>query len=219
MKTGIVTKDGITVAIKTPRSFKKICKLFFTAKDPSLYIHFYSKTKDYYYGSAHFPAGANKVDIRFKDGRKLNKPPKLSYHESGQVHFKLGEDKESVEMVHGTPLTRLNNKHIITIHLSDLEVFEECDAKGKRTYCIIELKEHLINHKLTIYGSSQNISHKFPVGFVLGNNRINIFFGLVHSNPNQTFENQNGFYAISGWDDMADNVEREANLLFLMSDQ
>jgi len=83
MKTGIVTKDGMTVAIKTPRSFKKICKLFFTAKDPSLYIHFYSKTKDYYYGSALFPAGANKVDIRFKDGRKLNKPPKLSYHESG----------------------------------------------------------------------------------------------------------------------------------------
>jgi|GEM_PF-5444598 len=219
MDTGIMTNDGVTVAIKTPNSFKKICKLFFTSKDTSLYVHFYSKTKVYYYGLAHFPAGVDKVDIKFKNGRKVSKAPKLSYHESGQVHFKLGEDKESIEMVKATPLSRLNDKHIITIHLSDLEAFEECDANKKKTYCVIELRENLANHKLTIYGSNQNISNKYPVGFVLGRDRINIFFGLLHSNPDQTFVNQNGFYAISGWDHRADTVENELNLLFLMSDQ
>jgi hypothetical protein len=135
------------------------------------------------------------------------------------VHFKLGEDKESIEMVKATPLARLNDKHIVTIQLFDLEAFEESDANKKKTYCIVELKEHLSNHKLTIYGSTRNISNKYPVGFILGRDRINIFFGLLHSNPDQAFDNQNGFYAISGWDHMADNVTSAANLLFLMSDQ
>jgi hypothetical protein len=219
MNAAIITNEGVTVAVKTPSRFKKICKLFFPSKDTSLYIHFYSNTKNYYYGLAHLPAGVNKVDINFKNGRKVGKAPKLSYHESGQVHFKLGEDKESIEMVKATPLAQLNDKHIITIHVSDLEAFDDCDVNKKKNYCVIELQEDLPDHKLTIYGSTKDISNKYPAGFVLGRDRLSIFFGLLHSNPDQPFENPNGFYAISGWDQTASNVETDANLLFLMSDQ
>jgi hypothetical protein len=218
MKTGIVTKDGVTVAIKTPNSFKKICKLFFTSKDTSLYVHFYSKSEIYYYGLAHFPAGVAKLDIKFTNGRKVNRAPKLSYHESGQVHFKLGEHSESLEMVRATPLGQLNDRHIITIHLFGLEVFEQCDAKKEKTYCVIQLQEELSNHKLTIYGSRQDITTRYPVGFVLGRDQDRVFFGLLHSNPEQTFANQKGFYAISGWDHRADTVENAACLLFLFSE-
>lgn len=210
-----IKNDGIIVVIKTPAKIKKICKLFFTSRDTSLYIHFYSGEGDYYYGKEKLLAGNNNLSIKFKQGKKINNPPKLSYHESGKVHFQLNNNKETTEETTATPLKEMRGEHIITLHVLSLSDFEDFDNKKNINYLTIDFKEEIENHKLIFYGSIKDMINKYKFGFTLKRNNFLINFGVRLINPKEKFENNKGFYALSGWDIEAGNIKNSADLLYL----
>lgn len=216
-KTANINNKGAIIAVKTPTKFKKICKFFFTSYDTSLYVHFYGCGSNFYYGKKEFEAGSKEISFNFTQDKVATKCPKLSYHKSGITHFKLADNKETVEQVVATPLDELKGEHIITFHILSLDSFDDCDQKNNKVYALVNFDKEISGLKLTVYGSTDNLDNKYPVGFKLkrGNSFLN--FGLNFFVPEEKFENENGFYVLSGWDIEGGDVLKSVDFLYLMS--
>lgn len=73
-------------------SLRKVCKIFFSSKDASLYLTPYAFANEYYYGEEKIPEGKEKLTFNYTDGLKSKSTPKLSIHYSRQIHVD-GDEK------------------------------------------------------------------------------------------------------------------------------
>ncbi len=211
----------ILITVQTPTKRKKICRFFFTKTDTSLYICFYFKGKEYYYGCKNFQEGIEKLTFNFKEGRHGKICPKLSYHQSGEIHFKIKDQKESVEKVIATPLKKLCGEHIITIIIEGLDDFE--DFKNSDYGLAIKFPIDVEGLKLTIWGIAGELElaqlrKKYNFGFML--RRINptqlIHFGVkINTQKSISEDKSSGLTVITGWDKSAADVNNTATLLYL----
>jgi hypothetical protein len=71
-------------------SLLQVCKLGFSAADVSLYLFPYSPSGKYSFGRMLFPASERSSTVPFDEQESSIETPKLSIHESGQVHVKAG---------------------------------------------------------------------------------------------------------------------------------
>jgi hypothetical protein len=71
-------------------SLLQVCKLGFSAADASLYLFPYSPGSNYSFGRMLFPASEESSTVPFDEQESSAETPKLSIHESGQVHVKAG---------------------------------------------------------------------------------------------------------------------------------
>src|SRR6266542_1317431 len=68
-------------------TLRTLAQVIFSASDASLYLVPYSRNGEYYYGEHRHPAGRADVEVKFKDQVAAMARPKLSIHESGDVHI------------------------------------------------------------------------------------------------------------------------------------
>jgi hypothetical protein len=94
----------------------RICKLAFGSQDGSIYLFPYAPGGEYHFGNSSIPSEEEEVSVPFADQESSSVTPKLSLHESGQVHVKAGATV--VGPMHCAPLAVLSGEHIATTTIS-----------------------------------------------------------------------------------------------------
>ncbi len=197
-----------------------IFKAFFSAKDSDLYIHFYNLGINFKTGITKVPIGSNVV-LELSpsiNGKIRNKIPKLSYHASGQVHFKQDGELD-YNFINSRKIEELNNNHIFSIEIADFKKFK------KNT-----------KHKDVLIVGSSNGSFKICIAISAVNTpkpiTNNTFQKIIYRNNNPFYFNfqvkksqilnktnqdgfENGFLVIYGWDETMEDINKESQLLYL----
>ncbi len=68
----------------------RVCKAAFSGQDGSIYLFRYGARGEYHFGRSSIPAGQQEATVPFDQQEASDSTPKLSFHESGQVHVKAG---------------------------------------------------------------------------------------------------------------------------------
>lgn len=105
----------------------RVCKLAVSKTDSSLYLFPYGPAGEYYFGRLSIPAGKQSATIPFDQQETSANIPKISIHESGQVHIKAGDAVTGP--MFASPLSDLCGEHIATVtcvRFSDLAATWKC---------------------------------------------------------------------------------------------
>jgi hypothetical protein len=91
----------------------RVCKLTFSQQDSSLYLFPYAPTGEYHFGRLSIPQGEQEATIPFDQQETSDQTPKISIHESGQVHVKAG--RRMAGPMFASPLGELGGQHLATV--------------------------------------------------------------------------------------------------------
>jgi hypothetical protein len=96
-----------------------LCKIAFSRRDASLYLFPYCSGSGYFVGVLDFPAKTTTLTFDFTKGVTCSGTPKLSVHESGQVHIQAGEVR--TEKIVNPPLLGMKGEHLATLLVDHLD--------------------------------------------------------------------------------------------------
>lgn len=130
----------LRILVDCNNSLRKICKIFFSSQDASLYLTPYSFANEYYYGQWKVPKGRESITVDLTDQLKSKSIPKLSIHDSGQIH--VHGDEGRAGPLHIPSLNRLNGQHIATLLADLFNAFPLHDKKLKTQGSEID---HVVN--------------------------------------------------------------------------
>jgi hypothetical protein len=80
---------ALRVLVEVRSELRRVCKIGFTSKDASLYLHPFGPSGEYFFGRHVIPSGERESTIRFDDRASAHMPPELSIHETGRVHVRF----------------------------------------------------------------------------------------------------------------------------------
>lgn len=91
----------------------RVCKLAFTKKDASIYLFPYAPQKRFYSGDSAIPENVIEATFDYATGQLSETAPKLSIHQSGQVHVTAAGRRVAPRMT--VPLAKLRGEHVATV--------------------------------------------------------------------------------------------------------
>jgi hypothetical protein len=134
----------------------KLCKILFTANDASFYIIPYAKKRRYFCGGRKIEEHELKDTFEYTSGVAGDREPKLSIHQSGQVHIYSG--KTQIGPLQSCPLTDLRGQHVATVsfdRFSELAQFEGAlSQSGPEIDQVIQVDRNAKSGRLAIYVNS-----------------------------------------------------------------
>jgi hypothetical protein len=85
----------LRVLVQHKGTMLRLCKLMFTSGDASIYLVPYASAGHYFLGGHEFAEQERQATFDFTKqlSSKLKQLPKLSLHETGQVHVQVGRDR------------------------------------------------------------------------------------------------------------------------------
>lgn len=98
-----------------------------------------------------------------------------------------------------------------------LDSFDDCDPKKNKVYILADFDKEISDLKLVMYGSIENLDNKYQFGFTLKRGNRLLKFGISLLNTIEKFENNYGFYVLSGWSIAGGNVSKSEDFLYLSS--
>lgn len=187
----------------------KVCKLAFSNTDASIYIFPYARAGYYYYGSQSIPEMQIQHTFNFVEhGVSSDSIPKLSIHESGQVHVIMANGKAGPLSI--PPLTSLRGQHIATVSIDSFQELPEFNGQlrqaGATRDLLIPAEAEAQSGRLAFYLNGQERSFDAPeCGIVVTLRRPTLLRPLhlgIAPKAQEVLgaENQQGVTVISGWD-------------------
>jgi hypothetical protein len=111
---------------------RKAAKVLFTGRDASLYLIPYAARGQFFYGQRSMDAGQTADTFDFREQLRVSSNPKLSIHETGQVHI-YANDRPKAGPVHIPHLTELRGEHIATVQWDAIAFVPEMQGKTRVT--------------------------------------------------------------------------------------
>lgn len=99
----------------------RVCTLSWSTKDASLFVAPFSHASDYFGGAHPMAAGETAIQIQFTSGGSLTKSPKLSVHESGQLHVKAPDGRIIGGPIHLSHLRGWRGQQVVTVAIDHLD--------------------------------------------------------------------------------------------------
>jgi hypothetical protein len=93
---------------------RKVCKIFFTPRDASVYLVPYAAKRRFYYGSRTLPEAVIEETFPFTSGAVASEEPHLSVHETGRIHVYAGK-KPIAGPLQIPRLSTLRGEHVATV--------------------------------------------------------------------------------------------------------
>ena len=131
---------------------RRLCKLAFTRNDASIYLFAYARHGNYFYGGRSLLERQAQDTFDFTQQSESKDIPKLSIHQSGSVHAKVG--KVPVDPLRISPLATLRGQHIATVcadSFGGLPPFKPGRNSGATIYHIIPVEKGVDSGRLAIY--------------------------------------------------------------------
>lgn len=186
----------------------RVCKLAVSKTDSSLYLFPYGPTGEYFFGRLSIPADEQSATVPFDQQETSASVPKISIHESGQVHIKA--DDTIAGPMFASPLAELRGEHIATVtcvRFSDLAPLGGGPkASGPRPDIVIPAEEGVESGRLVFYANAVGPSFVDPCGIRVRLLRPTLprplFVGIRSLAQRELSSEQEarGVTAIAGWD-------------------
>ena len=145
--------------------FLRLFKLAFSRRDASIYLFPYAPTGKYYFGGRSMPDANFKDTFDYTSNHFAKNVPKLSIHESGQVHIVANEVR--TEPLQIPPLDELSRQHIASVSVDRFHSLAEYQKKpnfsGSTVDRIIKTENEVNSGKIAIYVSSGKKVFETPV--------------------------------------------------------
>ena len=137
-------------------SVRRVCKLAFSHQDASLYLFPYAACGSYYYGGRSLTEAQFQDTFDFTKEFSANSIPKLSIHESGQVH--VGTRDKRAGPLQIPSLDTLTGQHVATVcpdMFSALPLFNRRVGLGPELDVVINASELAANARVAIFMNGQ----------------------------------------------------------------
>jgi len=123
------------VVIKHGAQFRAFFKVFFTKRDTSIYLVPYARSGKFFYGDESLAEKKVQKTFRYDEQFLTDKQPKISIHESGQVHiYAPGDDAAPLAGPLTIPhLLDLKGEHIATVQTESVEALPVIPGSPKTT--------------------------------------------------------------------------------------
>jgi hypothetical protein len=143
---------------------RKIAKIAFSKTDASLYIFPYAPTGQYFYGGRHMEEVKFEDKVRFTEDVFSDQVPKLSIHETGQVHIKAKESVAGPVLI--SPLSDWRGQHIASVSVDQFsslaEFRDSISDKGPEIDHVIPADELVKSGRLVFYLASDRVAFEEP---------------------------------------------------------
>lgn len=208
----------VRILIQWRNSLRKLCKIAFSDSDASLYLFPYAIEGKYHYGSKIMPSKEASLSFDFAEDIFQEQTPKLSIHESGQVHVYVGIEKAGPLFI--PPLANLTGQHIASVSpdaFESLPIFtKKLRQIGAEIDQIIPAVDEAVSGRLAIYvNGNQPTFDVQDCGLIFTLTRSTIarplYFGVKPiGQPKIGVDVQKGVTIIAGWNPlkpMAEDVD------------
>ncbi len=205
----MATLRKVRLHLKHKGKIKRICQISFVSIDASLYISPYSKFNTYYYGMDEFPEEKKTIETPFIGQYCTKQTPKLSIHQTGQVHIK--GDVGIAGPIKIPSLDNVQGSHVATIFIDRFDVFPnytgELKQSGKEQDYVLKWIPEVESGRIVLYINSKQKQFPVPCPLVASLSRQSLlkplYLGIIgYSQSPLTPPNHpvNGMGIISGWD-------------------
>ena len=131
----------------------RLCSIAFTDKDASIYLFPYAPNNRFYVGGRSMPQAEFTDTFTFTDDLLSDTTPKLSIHQSGQVHILAGDTR--IGPLRIPPLSTLRGQHIASVTVDAFSVLSEFTstpkAKGKDQDHVIPAEDNAASGRIALY--------------------------------------------------------------------
>ncbi len=124
--------EGVRFLARHRGKVRAVCLVVLSRSDGSFYVFPYSKSGQYFFGARGL--AESKIDDTFDVGLQLSSSslPKLSVHESGQVHIKDPGGQDKAGPLHIPPLASLRGEHVCSVSVDRLDSLPEYSPTIKK---------------------------------------------------------------------------------------
>jgi len=137
-------------------SLFQLCKLIFTRRDASIYLVPYAKGKRYFCGSSEIAEHEVTSFLNVTNGAESDLEPKLSIHQTGQVHVQA--KGTTVGMVKSPPLNTFRGQHLGTVCFDNFDALEPYDGPVRNTGAerefVFTLTDEIHSGRFAIYANA-----------------------------------------------------------------
>jgi len=162
--------------IEVQGDYKKVCRIAFGRKDASLYLLPYGRQERYLWGEGTIPEGTTTATFPHANPAGEVDKPKLSIHESGQVHVKLGEAYKAGPL-RAKPLWEFRGKHLAGLTIDSIESLPSAGKpkpKPKSPYLVLGARDIQQTRRFAIYANGAEPNFDFPVKAKITMNRAGL---------------------------------------------
>ncbi len=187
---------------------RKIAKVVFSKSDASLYLFPYAPSGRYYFGGRHMDEVEFEDNITFSDDLYSDSVPKLSIHETGQVHIQAKGVRAGPVSI--SPLAKWRGQHIATVGADSFEALTlftgSLSDTGPEIDHVIPADEIVENGRLVFYLAGDRAAFEEPncrLVVTLKRPTLSnpIYLGIQpKAQPPLSGPDLGGVTAIAGWD-------------------
>lgn len=143
----------VRILVKRDETLRRVCKFMFSRQDASLYLIPYAANGQYYYGSNTMSGSEASVSFDCSEQFVAESVPKLSIHETGQVHVVSPNGRAGPLMI--PPLADLRGQHVATVTVDSFAGLQRHEGPmrtaGAEIDFPLEFAEHSESGRLVIY--------------------------------------------------------------------
>ena len=151
----------------------RLCTLSWSVQDASLFVSPFSRAAEYFAGSHPMADGQASIEIPYRAGTSLAKAPKLSVHESGQLHVKAPTGEIVGGPIHLDHLRGWRGQQVLTIAIDDVEWLPQYDralrTEGSDQDIVLQLSHE--SARLAVYLNSEHPRFDDPTQAAVGLSR------------------------------------------------
>jgi hypothetical protein len=150
LATGI---SEFQIVVRVKQDLRKVCKFVFSKSDASVYLIPYAAGGSYYFGGASIPEQKASCTFDFKQQESSDKAPKVSIHESGQVHVRIGRQKAGPLTI--SHLSQMAGEHVASVSVDSFEALpllgEHPKTTGSSIDQIVGVPDAVASGRFAIY--------------------------------------------------------------------
>jgi len=143
---------------------RRIAKIAVSNTDASLYLFPYAPNGRYYFGGRRMNEVEFKDQVRFKDDLSSDDVPKLSIHETGQVHVQARGIRAGPNTI--SPLSEWKGQHIASVSVDSFSALSEfsgaVSSTGPNVDHVIPVDENIQSGRLVFYLSGDRPAFEEP---------------------------------------------------------
>jgi len=187
---------------------RSLSKVVFTRSDASIYVVPYAPTKRYSVGTQQLGEDAQSVTFDADAASEYETAPKISFHESGQVHANAGERRVGPLQI--PPLTTWRGAHLATVvadHARNLPDLRSAPRRhGPLRDFVLALEGEVVSAAIVLYlnGKEPTFNAPCPLHFTLQRRTLRqpLYLGVRPRAQAALAEPElsgSGVVAIGGW--------------------
>lgn len=194
----------LRVLVHVASGLRRLCSIAFSKNDASIYVIPYCVGGRYYFGSESMAEKQALATFDFKIQESAELAPKLSIHESGQVHVRIGNI--TAGPLRMPPLANLRGQHVATVCADTLNGLVEFKSERPVRDCLIlDPDAETLSVRLAVYINGLNASFNTPCPRYTNlpakaSGTVHVGFAPLGQEPLGSAESKPGVTVIGGWD-------------------